>query len=280
VQSTFVPSTWSSTQKVSIQLLELDRHGLIPADLTGFKLIQWDMRGKTVGELQRKHGDDYLGKEWDLYAEVGAAIRIALALARKHVPNRNRGAFLQAPAAWNVISPPHKVAVVPSYDPVDLARGHERFLEVLQRFTVELEGEEDEQRPYMLVDWLPLPSSRSGITERELYQAALESPDIVNVAGHQRYAFIVHSSWWTCGFSVGDYVVYRLTKPQETGLAGNVWTVLYQGGDLDEGLGRWIQSKLFDGMSDSATLQIPGVLFGSTSSRCPTRDRPRANRSG
>jgi hypothetical protein len=147
-------------------------HGLIPADLTGFKLIQWDLSGKIVGELQRKHGDDYLGKEWDLYAEVGAALRIVLALARKHVPNKNRGAFLQAPAAWNVISPPHKIAVVPSYDPADLARGHERFLKVLQAYTDESEGEEEEEyRPYMLVNWLPLPCSRSEITQRGLYQA-------------------------------------------------------------------------------------------------------------
>ena len=129
VQSTFVPpiASWAKTQKVSIQLLELDRHGLIPADLTGFKLIQWDFTGKIVGELQRKHGDDYLGKQWDLYAEVGAAIRIALAVVRKHAPNRNMGAFLQAPAAWNVVSPPHKVAVVPSYDAADLARGRDGF---------------------------------------------------------------------------------------------------------------------------------------------------------
>lgn len=33
-------------------------------------LIPWDIYGWIVAELQRKHGDNYLGKEWDLYAEV------------------------------------------------------------------------------------------------------------------------------------------------------------------------------------------------------------------
>jgi hypothetical protein len=59
---------------------------------------------------------------------------------------------------------------------------------------------------------------------------------------------------------VGDYVVYRIAKPEETGLAGCVWTIFYQDVALDEGLSRWIQSKLFDGMSDSATKQISGVF--------------------
>ena len=74
----------------------------------------------------------------------------------------------------------------------------------------------------MLVNWLPSPSSRSGVTERQLYQVSLEYPDIVNIAGHQRYAVIVRSSWWTCGYSVGDYMVYRIAKPQGTRLAGCV----------------------------------------------------------
>jgi hypothetical protein len=75
-------------------------------------------------------------------------------------------------------------------------------------------------------------------------------------------------------------VVYRIAKPEETRLAGCVWTIFYQGVDLDEGLGWWIQSKLFDGLSDSVTMQISGVLFGSTPSHYPTPDRPRMSRSG
>ena len=71
IQSMFVPpiTSWTKTSKVSIQLLKLGQHsklgqhGLIPADLTSFMLIQWDINGRIVVELQRKHEDDYLGKE-------------------------------------------------------------------------------------------------------------------------------------------------------------------------------------------------------------------------
>lgn len=70
-------------------------------------------------------------------------------MVRKDTSNRNQGAFLQAPVAWNIVSPPHKVAIVSTYDAADLARGHERLLEVLQAFTVKLE-EDKEHDLYML----------------------------------------------------------------------------------------------------------------------------------
>lgn len=62
-QSTFVPTTsiWKRTHKVTIELKHLDRYGLIPADLTGFKIVQWDMLGNKIGKLERKHGDDLFG---------------------------------------------------------------------------------------------------------------------------------------------------------------------------------------------------------------------------
>jgi hypothetical protein len=44
-------------------LLKLGQHGLIPADLIRFMLIQWDINGRMVVELQRKRRDDYLRKE-------------------------------------------------------------------------------------------------------------------------------------------------------------------------------------------------------------------------
>ena len=217
-------------------------------------LIQWDINRRIVAELQRKHGDDYLGKEWDFYAEVGAAICIALAVVRKHASNRNQGAFLQAPVAWNVISPPYKVAIVSTYNAADLARGHEQFLEVLQAFTVKLEDNK-EQDLYMLVNWLLLPSFCSRVSKPQLYQTALEYPDIVNIADHPDYVVIVQSSCWTCGYNLGDYMVYRIAKPWETRLASCLWTVLYQGANLNERSGHWILSKLFDGLSDSVTVR-------------------------
>jgi hypothetical protein len=178
-------------------------------------LIQWDINGRMVVELQRKRGDDYLRKEKDFCAKVGAAICIALAVARKHASNRNQGAFLQAPVAWNIVSPPHKVAIVSTCNAADLACGHERLLEVLQAFTAKLEDKE--QDLHMLVNWLPLPSTCSRVSKPQLYQAALEYPDIVNIAGHPDYVVIVWSSWWTCWYSLGNYMVYWIAKPGKLG---------------------------------------------------------------
>jgi len=88
---------------------------------------------------------------------VGAAICIALAVARKHASHRNQGAFLQAPVAWNIVSPPHKVAIGSTCNAAELACGYERLLEVLPAFTAKLEDEEQAQ--HMTVHWLPLPST-------------------------------------------------------------------------------------------------------------------------
>jgi hypothetical protein len=108
-------------QAITIDIIELDRHGLIRADCTGLVLSYWNniktgrTRDNLLMQVTRSHGQNVTGPQQEVLTHVAAHLRLALAVYRRQRIGMVLPAFFLNPPLYSV----SKAAVAAQADPIN-----------------------------------------------------------------------------------------------------------------------------------------------------------------
>ena len=114
---------------------ELDKHGLVPATLTGISFLYYNNKRERIYTLTRKVGSDDTGPEYQMLSKTAAILRLVLCMERKKTYDQGLGRIFQGPPDIPSTVAQEIKKNDPVYSDADLARGYQICDSACQGYT-------------------------------------------------------------------------------------------------------------------------------------------------